>query len=245
MENVYLERIEKKENYGSKIYQQIKNLIISGKLAAGSIINEREYSELLGVSRTPLRDALALLEKDGWIEQAGKVRTVSWLRWGDILELVELREPLDKIGFQLAFNKFTEEDYGHLHSILQEMENISQTNSKDYFSLMALDTIFHRFINYKSGNSLLIRISNDLNEKITRTSVLSMTYGLENAQYYIDEHKKVLYYMELGEMGKAWQQLSTHYASWRNKMLALPQYLGFEPEDRTAHIKEIFVENDK
>ena len=65
----YLEKIEKNKSYSTKIYQQIKSLIITGKLKAGSNVNEREFASMLGVSRTPLRDALTLLEKEGWVEQ--------------------------------------------------------------------------------------------------------------------------------------------------------------------------------
>ena len=45
------------------------------------------------VSRTPLRDALRLLENEGWIEQVGKNRKIAVLMWKDILELFEIREP--------------------------------------------------------------------------------------------------------------------------------------------------------
>ncbi len=245
MKDLHLERIEKKENYGQKIYLQIKNLIICGKLEAGSTINEREYSEILGVSRTPLREALALLEKEGWIEQSGKTRKVSFLLWKDVLELVELREPLDMIGFRLAFDKYTEEDFAHFRYILQQMAAAAEANSRDYFSIMALDTSFHQFINFKSGNSLLFQISNDLNEKTTRCSVLSMTYGQEKAEYYIDEHQKILCCIEERNLEKACRQLSMHYESWKRKMRSLPQQLGFDPADRNAPIKENFVEINK
>ena len=88
-----IERIEKNELYSSKIYNQLKLLIITGQIKPGTIINEREYSKLLDVSRTPLRDALRLLENEGWIEQVGKNRKIAVLMWKDILELFEIREP--------------------------------------------------------------------------------------------------------------------------------------------------------
>ena len=93
----YLEKIEKNKSYSTKIYQQIKSLIITGKLKAGSNVNEREFASMLGVSRTPLRDALTLLEKEGWVEQNGKIRMVAPLLWRNILELLEIREPIDMI----------------------------------------------------------------------------------------------------------------------------------------------------
>lgn len=126
----YLEKIEKNKSYSTKIYQQIKSLIITGKLKAGSNVNEREFASMLGVSRTPLRDALTLLEKEGWVEQNGKIRMVAPLLWRNILELLEIREPIDMLGFELAFYKYTPEDFAHLHGILQEMMDVTKAGSR-------------------------------------------------------------------------------------------------------------------
>lgn len=245
MKREHLERIEKNENYGQKIYQQIKGLIISGKLKAGSAINEREYADILGVSRTPLRDALALLEKDGWVEQRGKTRIVSPLLWKDILELIELREPLDMIGFRLAFYRMNRDDFDRLREILKQMEEVATMNGKDYYTIMRLDTSFHEYINRKSENSLLIRMTGDLNEKITRTSVLSMKYGQQNTHDYVEEHMRLLKYMETGDFEAACRILSWHYTSWAQRMMSLPQTLGFDPSKKDTPIQEAFVEFDK
>ena len=245
MRKEYLEKIEKNENYGQKIYQQIKGLIISGKLKAGSTINEREYADVLGVSRTPLRDALALLEKEGWIEPKGKTRIVSPLVWKDILELIELREPLDMIGFRLAFNKLNKEDFVRLREILKQMEEAAMMSRKDYYTIMRLDTSFHEYINRKSDNSLLIRMTGDLNEKITRTSVLSMKYSQWHTHDYVEEHMRILKYMEAGDFEAACQVLSWHYTSWAQRMMALPKVLGFDPSEKDTPIQEAFVEFDK
>lgn len=242
MEKDYLVKIERNESYGQKIYQQIKQLIITGKLKAGSPINEREYATELGVSRTPLREALALLEKDGWIQQEGKTRTVSALLWRDILDLIDIREPLDMVGFRLAFPKCGQEDFTLLRGILRQMGEVSAKNKRDFYTIMALDTSFHQYINHKSGNRVLIRISDDIGEKITRTSVLSMRYSWQGAEYFIQEHMDILESMEKGDLEQACCQLSRHYDAWTERMMRLPQAIGFDVTDRDAQIPEEFTQ---
>lgn len=131
-----IERIEKNELYSSKIYNQLKLLIITGQIKPGTIINEREYSKLLDVSRTPLRDALRLLENEGWIEQSGKNRKISVLLWKDILELFEIREPLDVLCFGLALPKMNAAHIRHLRGIIESMNISAVDNANDYYSLM-------------------------------------------------------------------------------------------------------------
>lgn len=241
----YLQKIEKNKNYGIKIYQQIKSLIINGNLKAGSAINEREYAAMLGVSRTPLRDALTLLEREGWIEQNGKTRVVSPLLWKDILELLEIREAIDTLGFKLAFPKCSAEDFAHLHGIVQEMMDITVQDNRSYYNIMALDTRFHRYINRKSGNSMLITFSENINEKVTRASVLSMKYSGEDGNYFAQEHLSILQAMEERDYDCASQLLSEHYAVWEKRMLSLPNLIGFDPTELDTQIQEEFVKSSK
>ena len=59
--------IEKNVSYKYKIYEKIKEDIITGVYSQGEVLNERQLSETLGVSRTPIREALQLLSFDGWV----------------------------------------------------------------------------------------------------------------------------------------------------------------------------------
>ena len=241
----YLEKIEKNKSYSTKIYQQIKSLIITGKLKAGSNVNEREFASMLGVSRTPLRDALTLLEKEGWVEQNGKIRMVAPLLWRNILELLEIREPIDMLGFELAFYKYTPEDFAHLHGILQEMMDVTKQDHGSYYSIMALDTSFHRYINRKSGNSILLTFSEEINEKVTRASILSMKYSGKDGNAFAQEHLAILKCMESGDYENACRYLSEHYSAWRQRMLSLPGHLGFDPANLDTKLQEEFVTIDK
>ncbi len=86
-----------------KAYQALLDDIVDGTLAPGMALAEVEQSARLGVSRTPLREALSQLRKDGLIEQQrGRGLTVTQISLDDIVELYELRQPLEQQAARLA-----------------------------------------------------------------------------------------------------------------------------------------------
>ena len=243
-ENMKIERIEKNELYSSKIYNQLKHRIITGEIKPGTIINEREYSKLLDVSRTPLRDALRLLENEGWIEQSGKNRKITVLLWKDILELFEVREPLDVLCFELAFPRITEKHIHYLEDIIKKMDLRAVTDENDYYSLMKLDTHFHNYFAQITDNSLLIKMQDTISEKVVRSSVLSMKYSMHGGRNFAADHIEIVQGLKEGDLQKCKDLLHTHYGAWRKCLLVIPERLNFSPQDGNVEIKEEFVKND-
>lgn len=236
-----LKKIEKNESYGQKIYQQLKGLIISGVLSAGSVINEREYSDLLGVSRTPLRDALNILEQEGWVEQSGKARKVSVLRWRNMLELLEIREPMEMLAFDLAFSKITDKDIEHLEEILHRMAAYSVENENDYYTIMQLDTDFHYYFNRIAGNAMLSKLTDEMRDRIARSSVLSLKYSNMSGGDFAANHYPVMEALKVRDKEKAHAALREHYNSWEKRIRDLPANIGFDAQNPDAPIYEEFV----
>lgn len=233
-------KIKKKESYGSKVYEQLKYLIISGKIKQGEIINEQEFSEALGISRTPLREALGLMEKEGWIERDGKFRIISPLKWKDIKDLMEVREPIDEVCFRLAIEKITKENIIELKNILNTMKLPKVDDEIYYYSIMKEDTNFHRYIAHTTGNKLLINIHDELAEKIIRSSVLSMRYFNLSVLDFVEDHKLIIECLEKKELERGLEILKNHYASWQKRMMSLPLILNFDPALDDVIIDEKF-----
>lgn len=238
-------RIAKNESYGQKIYQQLKKLIVSGELQAGSLINEREFSDRLGVSRTPLRDALNLLEQEGWIQQEGKARKVAQLRWKDMLELVEVRGSLGMLALERAFDKYTDGDLDYLESILEEMSRYSMENSRDYYNIMRLDTRFHSYITEITGNSLLIRMDTEMSERYTRSHVLSMLLSNPSGSYHARQHDGIMAALRAHDKEAARREFQKHFDIWEKRINSLPEKMGFDSQDMGAVIYEEFIKSDK
>lgn len=236
-------KIEKNESYSDKVYRLLKQLIISGQIGPGTVINERSFSNILDVSRTPLRDALKILESEGWIEQRGSQRVVAPLRWKDLCDLMEIREKLELMCFELAVPRTTEHDITYLQAILGSMKEQNRTDPSDLYAVMKADTEFHRYIAYISGNRLLLELQNLIYEKIIRSSVLSMRINKANAEIFAGDHEVFIEALKERDFGKAAEAAHIHCENWKKRLLLLPGLLHFDPEDMEYVIEEKFVRN--
>jgi DNA-binding GntR family transcriptional regulator len=140
-----------------KAYAALREKIISGELAVGDRLKEREICAEIEVSRTPVREALHRLQADGLVEieprRGGVVAGVSETEAEEIYSLGIL---LESYGARLAAKRATEEDIAALDKILVEMESALQAKSGPERSrYIELDIDFHRSILHITGNRRL------------------------------------------------------------------------------------------
>lgn len=140
-----------------KAYGVIRSLIQTGRFAAGERIRQEELVELCGVSRTPIRDALRLLEKEGLVELRSNngAYVSSWHE--DELELIfELRAELESIAARRAATRISPEQLEEMARLAQEMESLA---AKDYLRnetrFRAANREFHRVILEAAGSRQL------------------------------------------------------------------------------------------
>lgn len=121
---------------GERAYQTLLDEIQSGALTAGTVLGEVEQAARLGVSRTPLREALGRLAADGLVVQASpRVTVVSEIDAGDIRELFELRRALEESAARLAAGRG---DAAVFAALAAEFAGIDTTGAPDdYYALIA------------------------------------------------------------------------------------------------------------
>ncbi|MDR8020268.1 GntR family transcriptional regulator [Nesterenkonia aerolata] len=125
-----------------RAYQQLRDEIVDGRLTPDTVLGEVEQSERLGVSRTPLREALSRLMADGLAAQAGGRGTVvSSISLDDVDQLFEVRIPLEVQAARLAAARACPSVFSALAAQFAEAAESSETSySSDYYSLTrALD----------------------------------------------------------------------------------------------------------
>ena len=122
-----------------KAYQALLEDIVDGTLQPGTSLAEVEQSERLGVSRTPVREALSQLRKDGLIEQTrGRGLTVTDVSLDDIVELYELRQPLEQQAAKLAAQRGNTQIFAQLAAEFRNAERLIEggdTGIKAYYNL--------------------------------------------------------------------------------------------------------------
>lgn len=132
--------IERKKSIREQVYSYLKEEIVSGKLKEESRIVEEEFAEKLNVSRTPLREAIRMLELEGLIEARKKGGvTVPKTTKKDIEEVVKIRIALESVILEEVFDKITEKDIKKLEKIIMKVEEIIDDDNESletfkYFS---------------------------------------------------------------------------------------------------------------
>lgn len=203
-----MEKIEKAVSYKEKVYKELKSAIIAQKIKAGEILNERKLAERLGISRTPVREALQMLVNDGWvIVEPWKGAYVSPITKKDLVEVFQVRLALETLAIELIVEKITEAELEVLSDILLKQEKLWENYQADAF--IKVDREFHMVIAQITENKLLIDMLNNLSDMIRRIGV----QAVEDVNRYmetLDEHTRILNALQERNKEKATNAMKEH-----------------------------------
>jgi DNA-binding GntR family transcriptional regulator len=134
-------------------YDRVRDLIVSGALAPGSVLPQASLAQTIGISTTPLREALRRLKQEGLVElDAHRDARVRPLDADEARDLLELRRSLDPLAAALAAERRTEADLADVRAALDGLEALSTSPSA---AQLASHHRFHAAIHRASHNSLL------------------------------------------------------------------------------------------
>ena len=154
-------------------YETLKHAIITGQIPAGSRIVETEYADKLHISRTPLREALRKLERDGLVEyilRRGVV--VRAFTIADVEEIYTIRNALEMITLPAIVENATPEDIRSMREKLRQMDVFIARNDIDGLSPLARS--FHDQLTSISGLNRILRVIQSQDEYIRRFSAMSI-----------------------------------------------------------------------
>jgi DNA-binding GntR family transcriptional regulator len=156
--------IEQK-SISTQVYENIKNSIMLGELKSGERISEQNIAERLGISRTPVREGLKMLEQYGLVKlKARSYAEVIKLDDEEMKNLVMVRAELEGFSVKLLIAKNNEEDFLAIKKSAKECEDLLLTgNVSDVFKK---DSMFHLEIATRTGNQYLVEILERLDAKI-------------------------------------------------------------------------------
>ena len=171
-------------------YETLKHAIITGDLPAGSRIVETEYAERMHISRTPLREALRKLERDGLVEymlRRGVV--VRAFTLADVEEIYTIRNALELLTLPAIVANATEGDIRSLRAILSEMDHFVENDDVDALSPRARQ--FHTQLTAISGLKRTIRAIEGQDEYISRFSALAIAKEDRRSSAHDEHHQLV------------------------------------------------------
>lgn len=139
-----------------QVFEEIQRAILEKRLNPGDHIREQELTKLLNVSRTPVREALVLLERDGLVDiSPNRGCFVREFNERDIREIFELRIALESLAASLTVDHLQESDFAYLEELIQRQADSNARHAQTEVS--QLDLEFHRYIVRKADNSRLLR----------------------------------------------------------------------------------------
>lgn len=147
------------------VYLHLRDAILGGEYLPGERLGEVELGLRLGVSRTPIREALMRLTQDGLIEtEANKGVRVRQLSLQEIAETYVVREELDGLAAALAAQHHDQSDAAALRLALAQL---GSAPLGDYHEQTLLDLAFHRCIAYSAHNAVLFSLCRDLEVRVS------------------------------------------------------------------------------
>ena len=157
------------------VCETLREALRSGVLKPGERLMEIQLADELGVSRTPVREAMRKLELEGYVIMLPRRGTyVANISIRDINEVFEIRTTLDALASGLAAERITEEELEQLERLLVSIgENIEKRNMK---KVVEDDMEFHDLLYKASRNQRLVSIISNLREQMTRFRSMSMSY---------------------------------------------------------------------
>ena len=172
------------------VFEALREAIIKGVLKPGERMMEIQLAEEMGVSRTPVREAIRKLELECLVAMVPrKGAYVADLSMKDIVEVFEIRGALEGLAAELAAERITEEE---LEELERYLVRIMESIGADDLSLMVeVDTDFHTQLYKASRNERLSQIISNLREQIQRFRKTSLAVpGRMKAA--LEEHKKIV-----------------------------------------------------
>ena len=190
------------------VFQTLRQAILKGELQPGERLMEIKLAETLGVSRTPIREAIRKLELEGLVVMIPrKGAAVANITEKDTKDVLEVRRTLEMFAVEVACDRITEEQLVQLKEAAKAFE--ASKGSMDLIRIAETDMYFHEIIYEATQNDRLVQMLNNLRENMYRYRI----EYLKDPNYYdslVGEHREILEAIEAGDKQRARSCMESH-----------------------------------
>lgn len=209
----------------ARIADAIWELIYTGEFPPGARLREVELAEMLGVSRTPLREALVHLEQEGVVfSETAKGFTVSELTSREVREIYPLRALLESHALKIA-GRPTDKTMAKLREINEELESANHSIRQR----IELDEKFHTCLVSHCPSELLMKQLKSL-QQLSRRYEYAYMRDNRQVEYSTDQHREILAALESGAHEEACQLLADNMTVGMDALLAWLSTQDQDPE---------------
>ncbi len=175
------------------VFETLRDAIITQVLKPGERLMEIQLADEMGVSRTPVREAIRKLELEGLVVMVPrKGAYVAGVSMKDIHEVYEVRSALEMLAVTLAAERITEEELDALErQVLRESEEEDKQDGSDLDNIIYIDSSFHDIIYQAAHNQRLVQFVNILQEQLQRFRAASLARP-GRSKTALEEHKQIV-----------------------------------------------------
>ena len=190
------------------VFTTLREAILKGNLKPGERLMEIQLAKRLGVSRTPIREAIRMLELEGLVVMIPrKGAEVAKITEKDLKDVLEVRCALEELAVELACRYITTEQIDHLKQIVDEFK-IAMAGH-DVTSIAEKDVAFHDVIFTATHNRRLIQLISNLSEQMYRYRVEYLK-NPESHEQLVREHEEIIDNLERNDVEQAKKNINHH-----------------------------------
>ena len=190
------------------VFNTLREAILKGELQPGERLMEIALANRLGVSRTPVREAIRKLELEGLVIMTPrKGAQVAKITEKDLNDVLEVRLGLEALVMELACQRIDEEHLKKIETYMHEFA--SRINDDDVTQMAEADVQFHEVIYDATNNRRLIQMISNLREQMYRYRVEYLK-DLESRELIVEEHKEIYESMRDKDFKRAYESVKMH-----------------------------------
>lgn len=206
------------------VFNTLREAILKGDLKPGERLMELQLASKLGVSRTPIREAIRMLEQEGLaVTMPRRGAEVAKMTLKDMEDVLEIRDALDELAVRLACDRITGEQLKQLVEVKEAFE--TSTKSGDVKKIADSDVRFHDIIYEATGNPKLVTMLNNLREQVYRYRVECIK-DPQNYPTLIAEHEAIVEGVKNRDAASATRAMHAHVENQALAVKAVIQRQG-------------------
>lgn len=201
-------------------YQTLREWIVLCKLAPDTKLKDQELSEMLGISRTPIREALLKLEDEGLVvTKANRWTQVAPINPGEAENIYSIGWTLECLALEQGMPFFSSKDVEELEEINERFFGV--LGSEDKLAAIEADNEFHDKIIEMPSNKELVKLLESVKVKIKRMELHYFRLDSRKPPSY-EEHKRIIEALKIKDMTQAKQALT---ANWKNSLERIQSHI--------------------
>ena len=212
------------------VFNTLRQAILRGELKPGERLMEIALSQRLGVSRTPVREAIRMLEQEGLVIMIPrKGAQVAEISEKDLKDVLEVRLGLEELAVRIACQRITEEELEELEQAVKEFE---EAMKEDNLGVLAeADVKVHEVIYGSTHNKRLVQIISNIREQMYRYRVEYLK-DVESRKTLVEEHYAVYRALKARNQQQAVKDIRIHIVNQQNAILRSLEQMNKEEQEK-------------